>query len=100
MLNLKKSLITAALGILSATPALAGAQVYVRIAPPRPVYEVPPAPRPGYVWHPGYQRWDGARYVWTPGNYVVAPYAHAFWVPGHWVRRQGGWFWMEGHWRR
>ena len=33
--------------------------------PPAPVYEVVPAPRAGYVWAPGYYRWDGDRHVWT-----------------------------------
>ena len=26
------------------------------------------SPGPGYVWTPGYHRWDGNRYVWTGGR--------------------------------
>lgn len=31
----------------------------------------------GQVWTPGYWSWDGARYVWVPGRYVVAPFPDA-----------------------
>jgi hypothetical protein len=36
----------------------------------------------------------------VPGAYVVAPYVHAAWVPGAWVRYGRGWVWRAGHWRR
>jgi hypothetical protein len=35
----------------------------------------------------------------VPGGYVVAPYVHAAWVPGAWVRHRPGWVWIAGHWR-
>lgn len=100
---MKKLILTAAAALVftagvAATPTLASAQVFVRIGPPRPIHEVPPPPRPGYVWRAGYHRWDGARYVWVPGEYIEArPGAH--WVDGHWAHRGGGWVWVEGHWR-
>ncbi|HLH37002.1 MAG TPA: hypothetical protein VKX41_20180 [Alloacidobacterium sp.] len=76
------------------------AQVVVRVAPPPVVVERPgPPPRPGYVWVGGYHRWDGYRYVWVPGHYVLPPRPRAVWVPGHWVERRGGWVFVEGHWR-
>ncbi|HTZ88743.1 MAG TPA: hypothetical protein VMA71_00300 [Alloacidobacterium sp.] len=82
---------------LTAAPSFA--QV-VRIAPPPVVVEHPgPPPRAGYVWVGGYHRWDGARYVWVPGHYVVPPRPHAVWVPAHWVQRSGGWVLVHGHWR-
>jgi hypothetical protein len=78
----------------------ANAQVVVRIGPPRPIVETRGvAPGPGYVWTPGYHRWDGTRYVWAPGAYVLPPRPHAVWVPHRWVRRDGGWYLAEGHWR-
>jgi hypothetical protein len=78
----------------------ANAQVYVRVAPPPVIVEHPTVrPGPHHVWIRGFYRWNGVRYVWTPGRWVIPPRHHARWVDGHWVRRPGGWFWMEGHWR-
>ncbi len=108
---MKKHLLTATCGILvtlgAATTlgtAVAGAQVVVRIGPPPPpiVERIPPPPpeHPYWAWHPGYHRWDGERYIWVPGTYVEPPFRGAFWVPGHWRHRPGGYVWIEGHWRR
>ena len=78
----------------------ANAQVVVRVGPPRPIVEERlAAPGAGYVWTPGYHRWDGARYVWAPGAWVLPPRPRAVWVPHRWVRRGGGWYLNEGHWR-
>jgi len=99
---MKKQLLTAAFATLLACSA-AQAQIVVRIGPPppRPVEVVPPRPvaHPGWVWVPGFHRWDGRAYVWVPGHYVEPPRPHARWVPGHWAERGGGWVWIEGHWR-
>ena len=57
------------------------------------------APGRGYVWTPGYQRWDGRAYVWAPGAWVLPPRPRARWVPAHWAQRRGGWVFIEGHWR-
>ena len=95
-----KKIVAAAFFALALAAGPAGAQIYVRIGPPRPVVERrPPPPGPRYVWVGGYHRWDGARYVWVPGSYALPPRPHARWVPGHWVQRPRGWFWREGHWR-
>jgi hypothetical protein len=68
--------------------AAASARVVVGIAPPPVIVETPvPAPGPGYVWTPGYYRWDGRAYVWVPGGWVVAPFPAARWAPHHWVHR-------------
>lgn len=76
------------------------ADVFVRIAPPRPLHERRlPAPGRGYVWTPGYHRWDGRAYAWSPGAWVQPPRARAHWVPAHWAHRRGGWVFVEGHWR-
>ena len=78
----------------------AQAQVVVRIAPPPPIVEhYGPAPHPGWVWTGGYHRWDGARYVWTPGAWVAPPRPRAYWVPAHWAHRRGGYVFIAGHWR-
>jgi YXWGXW repeat-containing protein len=80
--------------------ASAWAQVVVRVRPPRAVVErrtVPPDR--GYVWVPGYQRWDGNRYAWVPGTWQRPPRPNARWVPYRWERRGNGWVLREGRWR-
>ena len=48
------------------------AEVFVRVAPPRPLVErVVPAPSPRHVWVAGYYRWNGRAYLWVPGRWVV-----------------------------
>ena len=71
----------------------------VGLAPPAPVAETPPPPpAPAAVWTPGYWSWDGARYVWVPGQYVVPPFPGAIWVGGRWVHSGPHWGWVDGHW--
>jgi hypothetical protein len=87
------------LSSLLLTAGLAQAQ-YVRVAPPPPVAERPtPPPGKGYIWIPGYQRWDGRAYHWAEGKWALPPRPHAYWVPGRWEKRPGGWVWVPGHWR-
>jgi hypothetical protein len=57
------------------------------------------APGPGFIWTPGYWRWNGATYVWVSGTWIRPPRTTAVWVPGHWVHRPRGWVWVPGHWR-
>lgn len=96
---LKKFLFTALASGTLAVAAL-GADVVVRVAPPRPVVETrPPAPGRDYVWTPGYHRWDGSRYAWVGGAWAVPPRRHAHWVPAHWAHKRGGWVFVEGRWR-
>ncbi|SRR6266852_2307818 len=78
----------------------AAADVIIHIAPPRPIVERRiVAPGPGYVWTPGYHRWDGRAYVWAPGRWERPPHRHAHWVHHRYVKRHGGWVFVEGHWR-
>jgi len=99
MKHISTMLLAAAMVGTAFAPSLAGAQ-YVRVRPPRPMYERrPPAPRPGWAWRAGYQRWDGARYVWVPGGYMAPPRPRAYWVQGRWVHGPRGWSWREGYWR-
>jgi hypothetical protein len=94
----KWMLALAATALLGASSAFA--QVVVRVAPPAPIVEVRPvAPSPRHVWIDGYHRWDGRRYVWTPGRWAMPPRRGGVWVPGHWDRRPGGYIWIGGRWR-
>ena len=85
---------------LSMTPALATAQVIIRVAPPEPIVEVHDhPPHHGWVWQDGYHRWDGHRYVWVHGRWVHPPHPGAVWVAHHYEHRGDGWVIVEGHWR-
>ena len=81
-------------------PITAAQAQWVHAAPPPPVVERhAPPPGPRYRWVPGYQRWDGHRYLWVGGRYVLPPRPRAVWVPGRWVNSPRGWIWRSGHWR-
>ena len=86
------------LGAMSASGAEVGVVIGEPPPPPR-VETVPVAPVTGYVWRPGYWRWDEGRYLWIPGAYIVAPQPLAAWISGHWVPAGGGWMWVAGYWR-
>ena len=72
-------------------PALvmpAAAQINVDInlgPPPAPRYEVVPAPRPGYLWAPGYWRADGRQHAWQEGHWEQARPGYRY-VPDRWER--------------
>ena len=96
---LGRRLIGLAFSGLLAVNAL-GADVVVRISPPRAVVERRgPAPGRAYVWIPGYQNWNGRGYMWVPGRWELPPRPHARWVPYRWVRHDRGWVLVQGRWR-
>jgi len=71
----------------------------VIVAPPPPAAAVIPAPHAGWVWTPGYWRWNGARYVWIEGIWVRARPGYRY-VPAHWRPGRGGWIFVPGEWVR
>ena len=77
------------------------ARVEVEIAPPPPQYEVVPPPRAGYVWAPGYWRWDDEhhRHAWVGGEYIHERHGE-HWVPHRWSEHDGRWHFEDGHWER
>lgn len=80
----------------------AQAQVVVGIgvAPPPPRYEVVPPPRGGFIWAPGYWRWNGRRHVWVGGHYVRARPGYRYYAP-RWEHGPGGdWRFRERGWER
>jgi len=93
-------LLAAAVGAMPACVATSG-RLYVRVGPPAPIVEVRAvSPGRGFIWVPGYYRWDGRGYIWMAGTWQRPPRARARWVPGHWARdRRHGWYFVEGRWR-
>jgi len=73
------------------------AEIVVR--PPEPRVVLVPAPRAGYVWAPGYWRWNGRDYDWTDGRWMRERRGER-WVPAHWEEQGGRWRLEEGHWER
>jgi hypothetical protein len=93
----------AAAGAFSLNPGAAEARVAVQIyatAPPPPlrVEHVPP-PRHGYVWAPGYWRWQGHRYVWVGGHWIRGRHGYHY-APPHWEREGRRWRYYDGRWHR
>lgn len=75
------------------------AVVDIDVRPPPPRVIAVPAPRAGYVWAPGYWRWNGRKHVWVEGRWVRERRGE-HWVPAHWEERHGRWHFEEGHWER
>ena len=108
---MRRSLFTALAAAAVATPALiapgmvspAAAQVdfnlVINSPPPPPRYEVVPAPRAGYVWAPGYWRWENQRHVWAPGHWMAERRGY-HWVPDRWAQTDRGWRHSPGYWDR
>ena len=85
---------------LAPLPGAARTFVDIQIAPPPPRAEVVPAPRVGYVWAPGYWRWNGRRHVWIHGSWVRERRGF-HWEPEAWVQGPNGrWHLRPGHWSR
>ncbi|HEY4366181.1 MAG TPA: YXWGXW repeat-containing protein [Steroidobacteraceae bacterium] len=75
--------------------AVAVVDIDVRPPPPR-VVEIP-ATRVGYVWAPGYWRWNGHNHVWIDGKWMREKRGWR-WEPARWEERHGRWHFEEGHW--
>lgn len=90
-------------GGVVALPAVSHAQVSLNISigvpPPPPRVEVVPPPRVGYVWAPGYWRWEGKHHVWVGGRWVRARPGE-IWVAERWVQEGRHWHMEPGHWEK
>jgi hypothetical protein len=91
--------------VLGATALPASAQVsagfYVDLAPPPPRVEVVPAPRAGFVWAPGFWRWDESRraHVWVEGRFIEEHPGYR-WRADRWVPRERRYYYEPGYWER
>jgi hypothetical protein len=92
--------ILAATMLLGAALPAFPAVIDIQIAPPAPrIVEAPP-PRPGFVWAPGYYRWDGHQHVWVDGRWIHERRGH-HWVAARWDEgRHGHYHFVPGHWER
>jgi hypothetical protein len=99
LLGMRKALLAALLAASLADPALAQLAVNIVVAPPAPLSEPVPAPRPGFVWAPGYWVWWGNRYVWWRGYWMPAR-AGWVWHRGWWAHNGPSWRWHPGWWAR
>jgi hypothetical protein len=80
-------------------PVIASAQIEISVAPPAPIVEVVPAPRPGFVWAPGYYAWRNGAHVWVGGRWIgERPGYH--WVADRWEPRGPHYHFVPGHWAR
>ena len=97
---MRKTLLTALLGIAIGIGAAYAEDVVIKTRPPRAVVEQRGvAPSANHVWIGGYHRWDGNAYVWEPGRWELPPRAHAVWVAPRWEHRHDGYFFVEGRWK-
>jgi hypothetical protein len=80
-------------------PAHAAIGIDINVAPPEPRVIVAPPPRAGFVWAPGYWRWNGHAHVWHDGYWVRARRGY-HWVPDTWANNGGRYHYSRGHWER
>jgi hypothetical protein len=85
--------------LLVGSVAPAFATVDINIAPPAPRVIVAPPPRPGFVWAPGYYRWDGHQHIWVDGRWIHERRG-SHWIPERWDERHGRYHFVPGHWER
>jgi len=103
-MSIRKAVLCAsfALGAI-ALPAAAqiSAGFAIELAPPAARVEVVPAPRAGYVWAPGYWRWEEPRreHIWVEGRYIEARPGYR-WRSHAWVPRENRYYFEEGRWER
>lgn len=88
-----------AVGAVLAPVAGQAAELIIGVAPPAERVEVIPRARVGYVWSPGYWRWNGHRHVWVNG-YYVRERTGWHWRPAHWVAYGPRWHYVPGYWVR
>jgi hypothetical protein len=101
-MNIRTAIAAALLAMAATAIPVAGqaarVAVEINVAPPPDVVEVVPAPRAGYIWAPGYQRWDHGHHVWVKGHWMRERRGHE-WVPHRWEQHGDRWRFEEGHWR-
>lgn len=87
-------------GVVLAGCAVVPAQSPYPAPPPTQVEIIPkpPVSATPLVWQPGHYEWNGAGYVWYPGQYVQQAGHGTLWQPGYWTNTGGTWIWHPGRW--
>jgi hypothetical protein len=102
LMDVRRSLLAVALAGSFAAPLGVQAAVNIDVdnAPPAAIVEEAPA-RPGYVYTPGYWRWDEPRHnhIWIKGEYVPERRGE-HWVGHEWREQNGRYHFNEGRWER
>ena len=96
------TLLAASLGACATSPPprhRGPALVDVIVRPPAPRVVVVPTARVGYVWAPGYWRWNGREHVWADGRWLRER-RDWHWVGARWEERGDRWHFEEGRWER
>jgi hypothetical protein len=100
-MTLRKLILGSLLGAAVVVPTVGQAarivEYEVEIAPPPPRVEVVPAPRPGYIYEPGYWYYDGRQYTWVDGRFIVHREGHHY-IPHVWEQRGARWVFRPGRW--
>ena len=97
----RSSLLIVTSVISISTYAQLSVNVRIDVAPPPiPVYEQPMCPSEGYVWVPGYWKYDdyNNEYYWVDGRWVRPARIGWFWTPGYWAANAGYYTWHRGYW--
>jgi WXXGXW repeat (2 copies) len=70
------------------------------VAPPPRTEMVPTPPKSSVplIWQPGHYDWDGAGYVWAPGQWIERSGHGTLWQDGYWRREDGTYVWVPPHW--
>ena len=76
--------------------------MFVKIAPPTLIEEVPPDQRPSgdnVSWIPGYWGWEeeSTDFIWISGVWRNMPPGRQ-WTPGYWGEAESQWQWTSGYW--
>lgn len=80
-----------------AAVAKAAPTVLVDVPPPSGTWEATPPAADGWTWSAGYHKWDGERYVWAPGEWILTKPGHT-WRQRQWVEKDGKWMLTGGEW--
>jgi hypothetical protein len=101
-----RTLSSIVIALALATGGVASAQVEVRdhrVVRPYPVDPPPPpapenyAPRPGYVWVPGFHEWRNGAYVWRIGHWEQEQPGQRY-VAARWVLQGDRYVLIPGRW--
>ncbi|MFS8086433.1 MAG: YXWGXW repeat-containing protein [Acidobacteriota bacterium] len=97
---LRGAMLCLALGLGAVSlPAVAESRVVIRVAPPAMQFEEVPAARAGYLWAPGYWRWQKRQHVWVKGHWIGERRGQRYESP-RWEQRGHRYEFAPGRWQR